>query len=158
MSYIKQNWKTGKIISVDKLNYIENGIQENNNDIVIITSPTIELNPLQQQPSYYTINEISKSYVDIINDVRSGKKVVIKFVFQMTGQQNITMTVPIFLSFFSINEDEIENISFKNCFSESYPGYIYEYEFIMSVPSSIFSEESVGILYIKNKQLKNIQQ
>ena len=35
MSYTKQTWQTGEVITADKLNHIEDGVENNNNDIIV---------------------------------------------------------------------------------------------------------------------------
>lgn len=69
MSYTPTNWQTGDTVTAEKLNKMEQGI-ENANDVFVIT-----LTPTNQDFS----GTIDKTYEEIVAAVNSGVKIFFKF-------------------------------------------------------------------------------
>lgn len=77
MSYEKQNWQTGEIITADKLNHMEDGIASS----VIIINAVAQIDD-ENVGGYSVTVDTTMSYNDIVNALKNGAFVIVRGTIQ----------------------------------------------------------------------------
>lgn len=103
MSYEKQTWTTGDIITAEKLNHIENGIESGSNELIV---------HCQIIGMEYIID---KTYEEIDSAITNGKKVIVYYgstPYHFSGKgYNESKGSSLHFSYMSSNIDNYGNIS-----------------------------------------------
>lgn len=75
MTYNKTTWKTGDVITEDKLNNIENGIEATSSAVDVITTDITqmqqEINDLKNKPTSSITMKLSLNNANIKNSINS---------------------------------------------------------------------------------------
>lgn len=108
MAYQKHDWNTGEVITANKLNNIENGI-ENNDNIIIIKFE------IQQTESNSNIFQIVNDNDYLAEKYLQAKTAILDSKFVITEVDNIDSNLPRYLRFIKIQDDQ------SLLFSEFYP-------------------------------------
>lgn len=78
MAYEKTNWQTGDVITAEKLNHMDQGIEDNSTYIIDLTSRTwVQQADSTTDFAIYPVMDTEGS-IDLFNKVYSGKRVVLK--------------------------------------------------------------------------------
>ncbi len=124
MSYIKQTWVDGDIVTAEKMNHIEDGIEAGGVDTTGVLFVTI--GALPNATGY----EFSLTYNQISSAIGNGQSVIAKF--NTRGSDNkISLTE--YFSLYSVNWEN-EDISFVKDTFNSYasPPYVEREQFTLN--------------------------
>lgn len=78
MAYVPNEWATGDIITAEKLNNIENGIENANNLLVVTIYPYYEQNTFTSDKTW---NEVKAAY-------ENGKRIVMRYGITLSAEQS----------------------------------------------------------------------
>lgn len=102
MAYVKQTWVNGDIITADKLNHMEDGIEDAENIPVVVANPTLAgtesaLNGLQVGDTKYSVG--GGGSLEIIHatlgDPVEGQEGAFNLIVEETIEDIMAMTMPV---------------------------------------------------------------
>lgn len=82
MSYEKQTWQTGDVVTANKLNHMEDGIATGGGDVLVVP---VAMTIVDGAPTLTT----SVSVADVITATESGKAVLYAIYFSSNGMYEV---------------------------------------------------------------------
>lgn len=146
MSYEKTNWKTGDVITSEKLNKMEEGIAEaGGSGSVSIVSLPIEETHIINSSSNAEVKSLNKTYGQIYNALKNGANVYISTVIAKDETGNIL----------SKNENVYDNVSHVHFFG----GEDGCYATVSSINGTFENDfESIDIAFVSYPEVEDESQ